>query len=205
MDSRMLLRGLARLVAVVVSAGLAGALIGIGLAKLSGNDGPYTGPVLAATSATTASAAPTTTAAPQTTTGTTSTAPTAGTSTTQTTTAASAGDYHVPRIQVLSAHIITAIGKPRVIAQIRVTNRGTRPLTLPPPVLISISDKVPLDAARDQARPLLRRIGPGASATGTLRFSTPTAITQRLSANPGARLLIGKRTIVLKLGTPGSP
>lgn len=206
MDSRMLLRGLAKLVAVVVSAGLAGALIGIGLSKLSGNSGSDAGPGLAATtSAATASAAPTTTPAPETTTGTIPTAPTAGTSTTQTTTTASGGDYRVPRIQVLSAQIITATGKPRVIAKIRVTNRATRPLTLPPPVLISISDKVPLDAARDQARPLLRGIAPGGSATGTLRFSTPAAIAQRLSANPGARLLIAKRTIVLKLTTPGSP
>jgi hypothetical protein len=103
---------------------------------------------------------------------------------------------------VLSAQIITATGTPRVIAKIRVTNRGTRPLMLPPPELISISDKVPLDAAREHARPLSRSIAPGATATGTLRFSTPPAITRRLAANRGARLLIAKRSIFLKLTTP---
>jgi hypothetical protein len=89
-----------------------------------------------------------------------------------------------------------------VNAKIRVTNRGTRPLMLPPPVLISISDEVPLHTARDHARPLSRSIAPGATATGTLRFSTPPAVTRRLAANRGARLLIAKRTIVLKLTTP---
>jgi hypothetical protein len=205
MDSRMLLLGLAKLVAVVVAAGLAGALIGIGLAKLSGNDGTDAGPVLAATSATTSSTAPTTTPAPEPTAGTTSTPPAAGTSTAQTTTTASGGDYREPRIEVLAAQIITASGKPRVIATIRVMNRGARPLKLSPPVLVSISDKLPLDAARVRARPLLRSIAPGASATGTLRFSTPPAIARRLTASRGSRLLIAKRTIILKLTTPGAP
>jgi hypothetical protein len=200
----MLLRGLAKLIAVVVLAGLAGALIGIGLARLSGNDGTDAGPVLpVTTSATIASTTPT--AARETTTGTMSTATTAGTTAPRTTAAASGGDYRIPRVQVLSAQNITATGKPRVIAKIRVTNRGRRPLTLTAPVLISISDEMPLDAARDQARPLLRPIAPSASATGTLRFSTPPAIAKRLTANPGARLRIAKRTLILKLTTPGSP
>ena len=74
-DPTALLRGLAKLVAVVVAAGLAGAGLGIALAKLSGNDGGATAelPVTASATTATGSATP----APETTTiaGTQTTAP----------------------------------------------------------------------------------------------------------------------------------
>ena len=70
------------------------------------------------------------------------------------------------------------------------------------PVLLSGAEEVALgSAARAAAAPLLRSLAAGDSATGTLRFTTPGAVAQRLSAAPRARLRVAKRTVVLKLKT----
>lgn len=178
----MLLRGLAKFVAVVVVAGLAGAGIGIALAELSGNDAADT-PVLPATTAQT------------------STAP----ASTQTTTTAAV--YRVPRVRVLSAElgpISESTGRALVAIRARLTNRGNRDLTIKTPALLSGDDEVPLGAsARDAAGALLRSIAPRASATGVLRFTLPGEIAQRITANPGARLRLGNRTVVVRLEASG--
>lgn len=194
-DPRMLLRGFAKFVAVVVVSGLAGAGIGIALSKLSGDDA--TGdPVLPATAAraSTAAAAPAGTTIAKTTTATVAQPPASATTT-----------YRVPRVQVLSAHIGTAsatAARTLVTVRVRVTNRGTRALTIKTPALVSGQDTVALGAsARGAAGALLRPIAPGSSATGLLGFSVSSAVAQRLTTTPVARLRVANRTITLKLTT----
>ena len=184
----MLLRSVGKVVAVIVAAGLAGAIIGVVLAELTGDEDTSTPAVSAPATATTTR---------------TSATPTSTTRTQTTASAPSSGP--VPRVRVLSARLVRRspmTERMRLIARVRVTNRSRRPLALRAPVLLSGQDELPLDsAARDAARPLLRRLAPGASATGDLRFTTSTAVTRRLMAERRARLRIASRTVVLRLTT----
>jgi hypothetical protein len=176
-----LLRGLAKLAGVVLAAGVAGAGIGIGLARLGGGEESGAPDVAASSEATATATAPTTA-----TTATTARAP-----------------YREPRFEVRSAQLATPATDPVaavVTARVSVTNRNTYPLKPRPLVLTSERDEVPLDsAARDAARALLRAIGPGATATGTVRFNLPAAIAQRVRERKAARLRIAGRTITLNL------
>lgn len=187
----MLLRGLAKFVAVVVAAGLAGALIGIGLAKLSGNDSS-SDPILPATTAGEAT--------------TTSTPATTGTSTTATTAAAvTPGVYRVPIVKVQSAQlgpVSDSTGRALVAVRVSLTNRGNRDLTIKTPTLLSGQDVVTLAASRRPAAgALLKPIAPGDTAEGVLRFTLASAIAQRLTATPAARLRVGNRTVAVRLTT----
>jgi hypothetical protein len=187
MTPQMLLRGVAKFVAVVVASGLAGAGIGIALSELSGNDASNE-PLLPAR---TTSTSPSTTAATRTT-------------TTATTPSAATTVYRVPRVQVLSAELgsPSSTGRALVAVRARVTNRGNRPLTIKP-ALIAGEDEIPLAAAAsDAAGALLKPIDPGASATGVLRFNLGAAVAQRLADAPSARLRVANRTVVVKLTPP---
>jgi hypothetical protein len=193
-DPRLLLRGFAKFVAVVVAAGVAGALIGIGLAKLSGDDASND-PVLPAT-------------APQSSTsGTQTSIISTGTQPSTTATAPAKPVYRVPRVEVLSAQLgpVTAsTGRALVTVRVRFTNRGNRAVTIKAPVLLSAQDEVALGSdARSAAGALLKPIDPAKSATGTLRFDLPPAIAQRLTATPAARVRIGNRTVIVKLQPSG--
>jgi hypothetical protein len=219
-DPQRLLRGFGKLVAVVVAAGLAGAGIGIGLAQLTGS-GDSTAPALPATNgasparAATSPASRTQTVAAQKPTTTATAARTskpAATRTTTTsrtsTTAAARLPFLVPRVQVLSARLKgspTAAG--HVTVRVRVINRSTRPLALAAPVLVTGNDEILRDSADGSAaRPLLKKLAAGSSATSELRFTTTSAVTQRLSTTLRAHLRIARRSIVLRLATtPGSP
>ena len=191
----MLLRGFGKFLAVVVAAGLAGALIGIALSKLSGDDAADE-PVIAAT-----------TASPKTTAST----PAATGTSTATTAAVTPGVYRVPLVKVQSAllgPVSDSNGRALVAVRVGVTNRGNRPLTIDDPTLLSGQDVVTLAASRRPAAgALLKPIAPGATGSGVLRFTIPSAIAQRLTANPAARLKVAKRTVVLKLTTnqPATP
>jgi hypothetical protein len=177
----LLFRGLVKLVAVVAAASLAGIGIGAGLAKLSG-DSPTASPVSAATTTTTSTEAATTSAQPG---------------------AVQGSAEPDVEVEVLSARLGTAsstTGHARVSAEIRVTNRAKTPVQITTALLISGDFNVPLDSgARAAAGPLLTSIAAGASATGKLRFTTDTAVTQRLLANPTAHLRIADKTIDLPL------
>lgn len=196
-DPKILLRGLAKFVAVVVAAGLAGALIGIGLAKLSGDEDSGAAALAPTTPTIGGGAADTTQTVPTETE--TTTAPRTQTQTQPTTTPKRS--FLVPRVQVLSARLVAVEGEDGVTVKVKVTNRASRPLKMTGPVLISGEDEIPLDDVDAAARPLLRTLAPDKSATGTLRFSTSPAVTQRLTDNPGARLRIATRTITIKLTT----
>lgn len=173
------LRGVAKLAGVVLAAGLVGAGFGIGLAKLGGDDDSGA-PDVAATNAT----------------------QTTVTAVTATTTTTASAPYREPRFEVLSAELGTPApdtGATRLTARVSVTNRNGYPLKSRPLVLTAGQDEIPLDsAARDGARPLLRAVGPGATATGTLRFTLPAAVAQRVRDGELARLRIANRTITLR-------
>jgi len=176
---KTLLLGFAKLVAVVVAAGLAGAGIGIALSKLSGNDSSGE-PLLPATTSPAATSAAATRGSGE-------------------------SGYRAPRVQVLSAQlgpVSESTGRALVAVRARVTNRGRRALTITKPALISREDEVPLGTnARDAAGPLLQPIAPDGRATGTLRFAVPGRVAQRLSATPAARLRVASRTVIVKLAT----
>ena len=187
-DPRLLLRGFAKFVAVVVAAGLAGAGIGIALAELSGDDGSDELAVPATTPRTTRSQA---------------TDATTPTGTVATSTSPTKPVYRVPRVQILAAQlgpVSESTGGARVSVRVRVTNRGNRDLTITKPALISDDDEMQLArGAREAAGRLLRPIAPRSSATGVLRFDVPDAVAERLTANPVARLRIRNRTVAVKL------
>jgi hypothetical protein len=217
-DPQRLLRGFGKFIAVVLAAGLAGAGIGIGLAALTGS-GDSSAPVLPAAASGTSARTSTSPAGrtqvvtPQKSTETATTARaskapptrTSTTSRTQTTTAPSR-PYLVPRVQVLSARLkgsSTAAG--HVTVRVRVINRSTRPLAVEAPVLLSGNDEIPRDSADGSAaRPLLKKLAAGSSATSELRFTTAGAVTKRLSTTRRARLRIARRSIVVKLATSSS-
>ena len=155
----MLLRGFGKLIAIVVAAGLAGALIGIALAELTGGDDSST-PIASATS--TVAPAVTATVAPLTETTATQTQ-TQPTSTTIEPAAPVRG--LVPRVEVLSAQIAP------------------------------LSD----DGAKAAAGAVRKALEPGEPASGSLRFTVPSAIAQRIQASGKAQLKIATRTINLRI------
>ena len=194
----MLLRGFGKLIAIVVAAGLAGALIGIALAELTGGDDSST-PIASATS--TVAPAVTATVAPLTETQTTATqTQTQPTSTTIEPAAPVRG--LVPRVEVLSAQIapLSADGGTLVTVRVRVTNRRGRALSPEDPVLLVGPDAVPLDdGAKAAAGAVRKALEPGEPASGSLRFTVPSAIAQRIQASGKARLKIATRTINLRI------
>jgi len=202
----MMLRGFGKLIAIVVVAGIAGAVIGIGLASLTGDDETTT-PVASATSTITVPPAVTQAPLPPPPPPTqTETSPTTETQTSPTTTTAAPGrpvpGFKVPRVEVLSAQIaaLSADGGTPVTVRVRVTNRRGRALTPEDPVLLEGPDAVPLDKdARDEAGAVRKALEPGESASGALRFTVPSAVAQRIRATGEAQLKIATRTITLKL------
>lgn len=200
-ELRPLLRGLAKLATIVLAAGLAGTLAGIGLAKLSGNDGgeTSTAPVAAATTAQT----PTTAASPPAGAQSQPAQPTTEGSAIADPAPAAGGDSASLRVDVLSARLTLASPKSdrsSVVAQVRVTNPGSRSVVLDPPMLVSDANAFRLDAGGGaDAGSLLGTLAAGASATGLLRFTPSSKVTRRLVADPNAQLRIAGRTVTLKL------
>jgi hypothetical protein len=80
-----------------------------------------------------------------------------------------------------------------------VTNGSGRSLTVGDPVLLSERDEVAANSEESGAGSLLRILAPGARATGTLRFTLESAIAERVTASPSARLRIAGRVVALTL------
>ena len=207
----MMLRGFGKLIAIVVAAGLAGAIIGITLAELTGGD-DSSAPIASATS--TAAPASTGTGAElpglQPESQTTETEPKTETETktqtgpTSTTIKPSAPvkGFKVPRVEVVSAQIapLSSDGGTVVTVRARVTNRRRRALVPEDPVLLEGPDAVELDSdSKDAAGALRKALEPGETASGALRFTVPSAVAQRIRATGKAQLKIATRTINLEL------
>jgi hypothetical protein len=201
-------RGLGKFVVVAIVAALVGAAIGVGLAALTDSSDKPTASAPPATvtvepgpaTQTQPAAAPPPPAETQTQTA---TEPPA-----TTTTAAPAKLVGpVPKITIASATIgkpSAATGHAPVTVKVTVTNRYSAELPAETPALVSDADEVPLDSdGKGAAGPLLDPLAPKADATGELRFTLPTAVTQRLLAAPTAKLKIAGRTVVLKLTPTG--
>jgi len=193
----MLLRGLTKLVGVVVVAALAGLAIGIALAELSGDTDGGTdvagGPPAASPAVTNATA--TTTAA----------AREEGVSTQ---TEQSANDV---RVRIVSAGLrlaSTASGqsrqRARLSVRVRVTNGASRRIVPSRPVLVSAGTRVKTDPNQDSASTNLEALASGATQAVTLRFETAGAVTTRLRRELRARLTIAGRnvTATVKVGDP---
>jgi len=207
----MMLRGFGKLIAIVVAAGLAGAIIGITLAELTGGD-DSSAPIASATS--TAAPASTGTGAElpglQPESQTTETEPKTETETktqtgpTSTTIKPSAPvkGFKVPRVEIVSAQIapLSSDGGTVVTVRARVTNRRRRALVPEDPVLLEGPDAVELDSdSKDAAGALRKALEPGETASGALRFTVPSAVAQRIRATGKAQLKIATRTINLEL------
>jgi len=207
-----------KLVAVAVVAAAVGIGIAIAVGRPSENGGDARSlperPVTSApatTASTPVSAAPTTGAASATATvaapAATDTAPQSATP------AAIPQGAAVPQVRVISAVLLpaaTARGqarrRARVTVRVRVTNRDSRALTPPNPLLLTGPDRIATDPrADDDAGALLRPIAPAASATGELRFEIAGAVTQRISAKLRARLAIVNRIVALKITISPTP
>ena len=202
-----MLRGFGKLIAIVVAAGLAGAIIGITLAELTGGD-DSSAPIASATS--TAAPASTGTGAVlpglQPESQTTETEPETETQTEPTSTTIKPSvpvkGFKVPRVAIVSAQIapLSSDGGTVVTVRARVTNRRGRALDPEDPVLLEGPDAVELDSdSKDAAGALRKALEPGETASGALRFTVPSAVAQRIRATGKAQLKIAARTINLKL------
>lgn len=201
MRLRLLLRSLAKLLAVTVVAGAAGVGLGVGLSQLTGDDSTSSSAdtsslgsdVSAATS--TGGDSPTT-IDPDT---------TAGSSTQAQTTSRqrTAGPVRVRVVASVLHRASTPTGRrsnrARLSVHVRVTNRGKRTIADAEPALVA-GKRVRADpSAGKTGRSLLRPIRPGSTADGTLRFETAGAVTARLVRARRARLRIAGRTATLKV------
>jgi hypothetical protein len=204
------LRGLLKLVGVIVAAVAVGAGVGLGLSKLNGSGG--TGAPLPATPTTTAAATATaTTTAPAP--AATETAPSTTATETTAQTATPLQGASVPRVQVISATLFPAASangiarkRARVSVVVKVTNRNTTVLTPPNPLLLTGQDRIPVDPRAAQiADPLIQPLAASKSATAELRFEIAGAITQRLNSKPRARLAIVNRIVALKITVSPTP
>lgn len=207
------LRGLLKLLAVAVGAAAIGTGIGVGLSRLTGDDGgagplvpprgPSTPTVKAQATATTGSTAPAPTA---TTTG-------ASAAATPSQTASPQDGATVARVKILSATLFPAAtaggrarGRARVAVRVRVTNRDKRTLTPPNPLLLSAGDRIGVDShAAALADPVIQPLAPGSSVTGELRFEIEGAVTRRLNARPRAELAIANRVITVRMTISPTP
>jgi len=191
----MLLRGLTKLVGVVVVAALAGLAIGTALAELSGDTDGATdvagGPPAASPAVTNATA--------------TAAAREEGVSTQ---TEQSANDV---RVRIVSARLRLASSasgqsrqRARLSVRVRVTNGGSRRIVPSRPVLVSAGTRVKTDPNQDSASTNLEALASGATQAVTLRFETAGAVTTRLRRELRARLTIAGRnvTATVKVGDP---
>jgi len=193
---RLLLRGLAKLVAVIVVAGLIGVVLGIGLSMLGGDDEP-SAPVTPATTTTTS------------TTRTTTTATTAATATTTTTQAAD--DQIQVTVGTAVLHLASAPAgerrnRARLGVRATVRNRGSQRVVLPRPSLLAARQRVATNPAADGPDTHLEAVSAGQTQQVTLQFETAGAVTEQLATQKRARVLIGERSsaITVTLGPPVS-
>ena len=184
--ARLLLRGLAKLLAVVCAAGAVGALLGIGLSKMTGDDEPPA-PVVTGTTAT------------------------AATATTQTTPRDAAADVRV-RIFGAVLHPAATPGgirrqRARLTVRVRAENRGATTVTLERPELAAAGERVATDPRADSSETSFGPLAAGQARTVSLRIETAGAVTAELTSTRRARLRIAGRSVrfAVRIGQPLQP
>lgn len=185
---RLALRGLAKLISVVVVAGAAGVGLGVALSELTGDSAEDTSGGGSKPGAET------------------STAGTTATRATHTTTNKRPSSASTARVQVVSVvlHRQSAPSARRrlraVLAiHVRVVNRGTRAIANLAPVLVAGPRRQADPSAADSTGSLLRPLRPRSTADGTLRFRTAGTLTDRLAGRRRAQLRVAGRTVALKV------
>ena len=196
----MWLRGLLKFAAVVLVAGAGGMGLGIAISELTGDDDA---PPSVATQASTE-----TTQAPTETAEATSSVPAA----TATTTPDSDQDpLEQVRVTVGSAVLHPAAtpsgrarNRARLGVRVTVVNRGTQRVVLPRPSLLAARQRVPTNAAADAPATHLEAIDAGQTVRVTLQFETAGAVTEQLTTQKRARVLVAGRSspIVVTVGPP---
>jgi len=199
---RLLFRGVAKLIAVIVVAGAAGVALGVGLSALTGDDSTDSMTGSLTTAETSTRAQPATTSEP---TITARSAQYAGTTATATTTERrpSASGVRVHIVSTVLHRGLTRQGRrrnrARLAVHVRVINQGKRTIAHAAPLLVA-GTRVRADpSARETSGPLLRPVRPKSTADGTLRFETTGAVTARLVSTSRARLRIAGQTVRLKV------
>jgi hypothetical protein len=200
---RLALRGLAKLISVIVVAGAAGVGLGVALSELTGDSAENTtssGSKPGAETSTTGA-----TAARRTALKTPAGSPEHGrTVATHMTTDKRPSSASTARVQVVSVvlHRQSASSARRrraVLAlHVRVVNRGKRTIANLAPVLVAGARRAD-PSAEDSTGSLLRALRPRSTADGTLRFKTAGALTDRLASSRRAQLRIARRTVALKV------
>jgi hypothetical protein len=204
---KLFLRGLARLVALVVVAGGIGVALGMGLSALSADEEPAaTGGDAATPLDTEVDAAQTPTgstqpAAPVPAQTTTATVPVVPVGTT-TTADAPSGRFAQVRVSVLDSRLFTDSTpsgreeqRSRVTVRIRAENRGFDRVTLDAPTLRVGSVRIPVDPAGDQFAPLQS----GADLTVTVRFELAGDATPKVVRDRRARILVAGRSLPIRV------
>lgn len=196
----MWLRGLLKLAAVILVAGAGGTALGIAIAALTGDDGPPSVATEARTdTAKRAETADVTTSAP---------AP-------PTTTPASSDQDLLKQVRVTVGRAVlhparTPSGRARQRARlgVRVTviNNGAERVVLARPSLLAARQRIPSNAAADAPATRLEAIAPGQAVKVTLQFETAGAVTQQLTSQKRARVLIARRSspVTVTVGPPVS-
>jgi len=184
----MLLRGFAKLVALIAVWAIGGLAIGTGLVALTGDDdtpksatgGPAGGAATTATTTTGASEEP---------------APVQG--------AKPADDV---RVRIVSASLIPAKEpsgrrrqRARLSVRVRTTNRGSRGVRIPRPLLVSADARVKTDPNADSPSTNLRELAAGATRTVTLRFEIAGAVTKRLRQRGRVRVIVAGRRVIVSI------
>jgi len=173
---RLLLRGLAKLIAVIALAGAAGVGLGIGLSELTGDSQRDTS--TGATHTATNKRQPST----------------------------SVVRVQVVSVVLHRESAPSARRRRRAVlaVHVRVVNRGKRTIANLAPVLVAGVRGRAEPSAKDSTGSLLRALRPGSTADGTLRFKTAGALTDRLTSTRRAQLRTTGKTITLTvlIGSP---
>ena len=191
--ARLLLRALAKFVAVVVVAGGVGMALGIAISELTGEDDPR------------ATISPDATTTRQATTSAGSDRPT--TSTPATSQDPFAQVNVTVRLAVLHP-AATAAGtsrqRARLGVRVKLENPSTQRVVLPRPSLLAARQRTPMNALDDGARTQLEPLDAGETVDVTMQFETAGAVTRELTTQKRARLLVGGRSspVTVTVGTP---
>ena len=194
----MWLRGLLKLAVVILAAGAAGTVLGIAISKLTGDDGPPS----VATPPQTDAATPTQTA------DATTSAPAPAS-----TTPPSSDQGPLEQIRVTVGPAVLhpartpsgrARKRARLAVRVTVANRGTTRVVLTRPSLLAARQRIPTNAAADAPATRLGPIAAGQTVKVTLKFETAGAVTQQLTTQKRARVLIAGRSspVTVTVRTP---
>ena len=214
----MLLRGLVKLVALVVVAGGCGVAIGYALSKVSGEDDDRASAVGAgatdtpAPPSTTTPARTATTSRPPGAATTSEPEPSAATAPATTTTPAGAlGEVQVRVLGAILRHAGTVDGRQRrrarLTMRVQAVNEGDETVTVERPVVAIGKVRVRTDTAADTADAQVGELAGGETKAATLRFELAGDATEKITIDRRARINIAGRSLPfrVRLGSPVTP